>query len=531
MQFLRLFSQTRREVPADLSIVGQQWLARAGYIQPLEGGLVALLPLGELALRRLEGQIRQGLMGLGAMELGLPAENSGFWLFFELARSHLRSYRQLPVFLYRSGWQDLPGVGHACGLLGGRAAWGVEVFSLTGSQNPLTGEGKEGVEEVLERFFASCRLPVESAEDLSSAREMIGRSWFYPHPAGDEEWLSCDGCGYSATPAAAQFRRPQAAEEAPAPLERVATPGCKSIAALAAFLGIPESRTAKAVFLTLNESKLVFAVVRGDREVNEMALRRVLGSDRVRPATEDEIRAVGAVPGYASPVGLNGALVVVDVEVTQSPNLTAGANEEGYHLRNVCFGRDYTADLVAEIALATEGDACPRCGGSLRAQKGFSLAESRGYSPEFAAEQGVRFLNESGKSMPPRVKMHRFYLTRTLGGLAEEHHDGNGLILPEAAAPFRVQVVVLDSKKPEVAAMARALEQTLAGMGMEALVDDRPESPGVKFNDADLIGLPLRVTVSERAIQQGGVEVKWRARHERWILRLEEVPGLLQERI
>mgnify|MGYP000224062721 CR=1 FL=1 len=530
MQFLQLFSQTRREVPADLSIVGQQWLARAGYIQPLEGGPVALLPLGELALRRLEGQIRRGLMGLGAMELGLPSGRPALPMVFELARSHLRSYRQLPALLYRTGWQSSSGLSHACGLLGERAAWGVEAFSLSGSQNPPPGEGKKEMEEMLERFFASCRLPVESAEDLSSAHEVTGRTWFYPHPSGEEQWLGCEGCGYTATPAAARFRRPPALEEAPAALERVATPGCKSIAALAAFLGIPESRTAKAVFLTLNESRLVFAVVRGDREVNEVALRRLLGSDRLRPATEDEIRSIGAVPGYASPVGLKGALVVVDVEVTHSSNLTAGANEEGFHLRNVCFGRDFVADLVADIALASAGDACPHCGSPLLARRGFSLAESRSYSPEFAAEQGVRFLNESGQSVPPRVKMDRFSLARTLGCLAEEHHDGNGLVLPEAAAPFLVQVVVLDSKKPEVAAMARALEQTLTGAGIEALVDDRPESPGVKFNDADLIGLPLRVTVSERAIGQGGVEVKWRARPEKWILRPEEVPGLLQAR-
>lgn len=530
MQFLRLFFQTRREVPADLSMVGQQWLVRAGYIQPLEGGLVALLPLGELALRRLEGQVRRGLASLGAMELGLPAEKPGLPMVFELARPHLRSYRQLPALLYRSGWQGSSGLGHACGLLGGRVAWGVEAFSLAGSQNSLPGEGKEEVEVMLERFFASCGLLVESAEDLSSAHEVIGRTWFYSHPAGEEQWLCCKGCGYSATPAVAKFRRPPALDEAPGPLERVATPGCKSIAALAAFLGIPESRTAKAVFLTLDESKLVFAVVRGDREVNEMALRRVLGSDRLRPATEDEIRSVGAVPGYASPVGLRGALVVVDVGMTRSPNLVAGANEEGFHLRNVCFGRDFTADLIADIALASAGDACPGCGIPLSGQRGFSLAESRGYSPEFAAEQGVRFLNERGQSVPPWVKMYRFHLARTLGCLAEEYHDGNGLALPQAAAPFLVQVVVLDSKKAEVAAMARALEQALARAGIEALVDNRPESPGVKFNDADLIGLPLRVTVSERATQQGGVEVKWRARSEKWILRPEEVPGLLQER-
>lgn len=530
MRFVRLFSQTRREVPADLSVVGQQWLARAGYIQPLEAGPVAMLPLGELALQRLEGQIRRGLADLGAVELGLPAEKPGLAVVFELARSHLRSYRQLPLLLYRRGWQSSAGLGRACGLLGRGAAWGVEVFSLTGSQNHFSGEGKEKVEEMLERFYADCRLPVESAKDLSSAHELTGRTWFYPHPAGEEQWLWCEGCGYAATPAAAQFRRPLAVEEAPAALERVATPGCKSIAALAAFLGIPERRTAKAVFLTLNESTLVFAVVRGDREVNEVALRRVLGSDRLRPATEDEIRAVGAVPGYASPVGLKGALVVVDVEVAQSPNLTAGANEEGFHLRNVCFGRDYSADVVAEIALAAPGDACLQCGNPLQSRRGFSLAEVRGYSSEFAAEQGVRFLNESGQSVSPWAKAYRFYLARTLGCLAEEHHDGNGLALPEAAVPFLVQVVVLDSKKAEVAAMASALEQTLAGLGMEALVDDRLESPGVKFNDADLIGLPLRVTVSERSIQQGGVEVKWRARPEKWILRLEEVPRLLQER-
>ena len=366
-------------------------------------------------------------------------------------------------------------------------------------------------------------LSVQGGEYLPGAGVQTGQAWLFAHPAGEETLIQCEECGYSAAPSAARFQRPAAQPQAPAPVESVATPNCKTIAALAQLLEIPEARTAKAVFLTTEETRLVFAMVRGDRDVNLAALRRLLGAELLRPATDDEIRAVGAVPGYASPLGLRGARVIVDREIPETPNLVAGANQEGFHLRNVNYGRDYSAEQVAEIAQARAGDACPECGEALVEVRGVQLASALRFSPEYSAAAGLGYIDETGKNRPPLLESYRLDLTRALGCLAEACCDEKGLRLPDAAAPFPIHIVVLDAKNAEVMAAARDLEARLLAGGVEALVDDRPDSPGVKFNDADLIGLPVRLTVSERALRQGGVELKRRGDDTKTIVNLDQV--------
>jgi prolyl-tRNA synthetase len=516
MRFNQLFIQTRREAPADLDLRGQQMLVRAGYIQPLNEGLYALLPLGQRSLRRLEARLESELGNLGGVSVDLPLEN-GTAAVREIARSHLRSYRQLPVLLYSAGWRMDETQRRGGGLLGARASRVLECYIM--EHDPVRQEQLSA--EIAGSFLGLLRelgLGVLGGEYLTGAGVETGQVWLFPHPAGEETLLQCEECGYSAAPSAARFQRPAAPAEALASLEPVDTPNCKTIAALAQLLGIPESRTAKAVFLTAEETRLVFAMVRGDRDVNLAALRRILGADNLRPATDEEIRAVGAVPGYASPVGLRGARVIVDREIPETPNLVAGANQEGFHLRNVNYGRDYTAERVAEIAQACAGDACPECGEALVEVRGVRLASAQRYSPEYSAAAGLGYIDDTGKNQPPLLESYRFDLTRALGCLAEACCDEKGLRLPDAAAPFPIHIVVLDARNAEVQAAARDLDARLLAAGVEALVDDRPDSPGVKFNDADLIGLPVRLTVSERALKQGGFELKRRGEENKEII-------------
>jgi prolyl-tRNA synthetase len=280
------------------------------------------------------------------------------------------------------------------------------------------------------------------------------------------------------------------------------------------------------------EDKFVFAVVRGDMEVNETKLANAIKAKSLRPATEAEIIAVGAVPGYASPVGLKNALILVDEAVTTSPNLVAGANEDGYHLLNVNYGRDYNADLVTDLVSAGEGDACIQCGSPLRAVRGVEVGNIFKLGTRYSDSMGCTFLDKDGNEKPVIMGSYGIGSGRLLACIAEEHHDEKGLIWPVSVAPYQVHLVSLTGKgDPNTLQHADQLYADLQAGGIEVLYDDREESPGVKFNDADLIGLPLRLTGSERAFKQGGVEFKRRDSPEKIIVPKDKVISTVIEEL
>ncbi len=536
MRFDRIFTRTQRETPAGLDLPGQQFLARAGYFQPLSGGRTALLPLGQRAVEQLAGQITTGLKELGGLEVRFAGE--GLAGLSELCRSHLRSHRQLPTVLYRRATLEFDAARRGNGLLSARSREVLEVFHLNSTpaeMEPLS----ENLSMALLGPLAALGVPLETGLGDFGPGGETANEWLWAHPAGEDHLLQCAECGYTAVPAAAAFGRPPADPEEALPVEKVATPECKTIAELARFLQISESRTAKAVFLTAlfnnldqpPREELIFAVVRGDREVNETALRRLTGCDRLTPASEEAIRACGAVPGYASPVGLKGVRVIVDSEIPGTPNLVSGANEAGFHLLHVNFGRDYTADLIADIALAQPGAPCPECGGTLSAQTGFILAGSRRMSTDDSRARELTFLDETSHPLPVRIEMYRLDLSRTLGCLAELNHDTYGLRLPPGAAPFPVQLVILPGKDGSALAAGLSVEAALQAAGLETLTDERAESPGVKFNDSDLVGMPLRITVGERSLKQGGVELRRRGEAQGRIVPLDEIAAAVKNEL
>jgi prolyl-tRNA synthetase len=318
-------------------------------------------------------------------------------------------------------------------------------------------------------FLARLAIPVIRGEEGEV---------FFAVPTGSAEVLQCPACNYAARREIARFKKQIFSTEEPLPPEKVATPGCNTIESLATFLGIPKERTAKALMFTRPaDGKFVFVVMRGDLQLSQSKLVKRVGP--VRPATAEEIAAVGAAPGYASPIGLKDALVAVDDLIPGSPNLAAGANESGYHLKNVNYGRDYRAEIVADLALAGAGDTCPNCTGGLKSVDAEMLADGSGY--DFNA---------------------------ILTAMAEVHHDDAGLTLPAAAAPFDVYLMNLPGKELDTDASAEELYADLQREGISVLYDDRDERAGVKFNDADLIGPPLRVTVGEKNLRAGMVELK-----------------------
>lgn len=325
---------------------------------------------------------------------------------------------------------------------------------------------------------------------------------FFALPAGKAKVLRCPSCKYAARQELARFKRESPPEEESLPVEKVFTPDCHTIEALARFLNIPTRKTAKAILLTrLSDEKLVFVVVRGDMQLSEAKLRQQIGN--FRPATFEEISASGAAAGFASPIGLKDTLVVADELIPLSPNLVAGANEEGYHLLNVNYKRDYTAKIIADVVEATPGDVCPICDGKLELFKADLIAE---------ANDGI-------------VKLHP---PEMLLALAETHHDDNGLVFPIPAAPFDIYLIVIPGKELDTVSVADEMYETLQNQGVAILYDDRDVRAGVKFNDADLIGPPIRITIGERGLQAGNIEVKLRTSEEKESVRLEQAANTIR---
>ncbi|MGB3681611.1 MAG: His/Gly/Thr/Pro-type tRNA ligase C-terminal domain-containing protein, partial [Rubrobacteraceae bacterium] len=269
------------------------------------------------------------------------------------------------------------------------------------------------------------------------------------------------------------------------------------------------------------------AVVRGDMDVNETKLANTVGATELRPARPEEIRARGAEPGYGSPLGVEGAFVIVDDAVAESPNLVAGANEEGFHYLNVNLGRDYEADAVADIAAAEDGSACPVCGRSMRTERGVEIGNIFKLGTRYTEALGANFLDAEGRQKPVIMGSYGIGVGRLLACVAEEHNDENGLIWPISIAPYQVHLVALDSLEDR----ASQLYEDLRSVGVEVLYDDRQESLGSKFKDADLIGMPVRLTLTTRSLENGGVEIKDRRTGESSVVPVEEVVGTVREKI
>ncbi|HEY7970541.1 MAG TPA: proline--tRNA ligase, partial [Candidatus Limnocylindrales bacterium] len=358
------------------------------------------------------------------------------------------------------------------------------------------------------------------------------REFMVLNPAGEDVLVLCEACGYAANRQVARIERPAAATEEPGALDEVATPGTTTIASLAAFLEIPETRTAKAAFFLTGDGRLVTAIVRGDLDVNETKLSNAVGaSTGIRPATVEEIKAAGMEPGYGSPIGAHDTVVVVDELVARSPNLVAGANKEGIHYRNVNVGRDFTPDMTADITNAREGDPCPTCGKPVILRNGIEVGNIFKLGTKFSDAAGATYLGEDGKEHPIVMGSYGIGVGRNVACIVEEHHDEKGIAWPEEVAPYAAHLVAIGANKdPRVTEVAERLHQVGedAGYWRHILYDDRDESPGVKFTDAELLGMPWILTVSPRSLAAGGVEVTNRATGERSTRPVEEVEALIR---
>ena len=544
MRYSRMFGKTLRDAPAGTETASAGLLVRAGFVRQLGAGIHSYLPLAVRSLAKIEAIIREEMERIECFELSMPVvqpadlwQETGRWakigdellrftdrgdrqmvlamtheeVATDLVRREVRSYRQLPVqfFQIQTKFRDEPRP--RAGLLRGREFIMKDAYSFHTDAEDLQ-RFYDACHDAYLRAFRRCGLPVIVVE---SAAGIMGGSgsheYMHESASGEDVLLVCPNADYAANREVATTTWP-AGSDAPLPMEEVATPNATTIEAVASFLGVGTDRTAKAVFYDA-DGQLIFVTIRGDVKVNEVKLATLLNARSLQPASEALIRAGGAVPGYASPVGLTDVIVVADLSA-RAPNLVAGANREGYHLRNVNLGRDYQPTHLADIALVEAGAPCPVCGAPLIETRGIEVGNIFKLDTMYSGPLSATFLDEHDVEHPIIMGSYGFGVSRMLAAIAEQHHDDRGLVWPVTVTPFDVHLVVLGADET-ARALANAVEELLTDAGIDVLYDDRDESAGVKFADADLIGIPLRLTVSPRSIKAGGIEVKLRHKDPR----------------
>lgn len=571
MRMSQLFGVTLREPPTGTEAVSHQLLLRAGYIRQLGQGLFSYLPLARRSMTNIERILREEMARIGGQEITMPVVHpaevwkaTGRWyavgpemarfldrkeremvlamtheeVVAQLCLSEIRSYRQLPLLVYhlQTKFRDDPRP--RAGLIRVREFTMKDSYSLDADEAGLDRQYQAHYQAYF-TIFGRCKLPVIAVgSDVGMMGGSQAHEYMYLTPVGEDTLVICDACGFAANRQVAGFAKPKLAPEAPRSLEEVATPETPTIEALAQFLGVPKTRTAKAVMLIAGHEEsggtreeFIFALIRGDMEVNETKLANAVNADWLRPATEAEILAVGAVPGYASPIGLSGITVVVDDALPDSPNLAIGANRAGYHLLNANIPRDITPHVVADIAAAADGCACSVCGAVLRAVRGVEVGNIFKLGTRYTQAVGATYLDASGVEQPIVMGSYGIGVGRLLACVAEEHHDERGLCWPISIAPYHVALVALAGRNPDVRVVADRLYAELQAAGVEVLYDDREERAGVKFADADLIGLPLRVTISANTLARGSLEIKRRTASQAELAPLDDAIRHVQEQL
>jgi prolyl-tRNA synthetase len=558
MRLSHLFFASLRDDPAEAEMVSHKLLVRAGYIRQLGAGIYTLLPLGYRVQRRIEQVIREEIDRIGGQEMEMPVvhpaelwKESGRYakigpelvrfkdrggrdmvlamtheeVVADLLRDLVKSYRQLPAIVYhfQTKFRDEPRA--RGGLIRVREFVMKDSYSLDADEAGLDASYRAH-HEAYTRIFERLGLPtVAVGADVGIMGGSLAHEFMVLNEHGEDTLVLCDACNYAANQQIARVGVAEPDAEEPLPTEEVATPESDTIASLAALLGVGTDRTAKAIFYVTGDGRLITAIVRGDFEVSETKLANVVEAVRgLRIATAEEIKAGGMEPGYASPIGAHDTTVVVDELAARSPNLVAGANRHGFHLRNVNVGRDFTPDLVADIVNAREGDACPNCGEPVHLAKGIEVGNIFKLGTDFTEKLGATYLAEDGSRHHVVMGSYGIGLGRAMACIVEAHHDEKGIAWPEAVAPYAVHLVALGAgKDPAVAEAADGLYRRLSGAGLEVLYDDRDESAGVKLTDAEMLGMPTIVTISPRSLAAGGAEVTKRATGERWVQPIADI--------
>ena len=546
MRTSQLYAPTLREVPAEAEVISHKLMLRAGMIRKAAGGLYTYLPLAWRTIRKIEQIIREEMDAAGGQEIAMPIvqpselwKETGRWEVYgdemfrvndrhgrefclgptheemvtSIVRDEVRSYKQLPLMLYQIQNKYRDEIRPRFGLMRGREFIMKDLYSFDKDEEGMRVSYKK-MYDAYTNVFTRCGLTFRPVEADNGAIGGGGSHEFTVlADAGESSIAYCEKCDYAASDEKAELKIIRSAQEEALPLEKVATPGTKTIALVADYLKVPVEKTVKAVAYQTEKDEVVLAFVRGDHEVNEVKVLNAVGAIALRMADEAAIRAVSGEPGFMSPIGVKkGTKVVVDATVMEMVNAVAGANEPDAHYKNVTPKRDFNAaePIVTDIRLVQEGDPCPRCGAPLKMTRGIEAGQVFMLGTKYSEALHATFLDESGKEKPLVMGCYGIGVGRTMAAAIEQNNDKDGIIWPRAIAPFEVVVVPVNAKVPEQLELAEKIYGELKAAGIDALLDDRKERAGVKFKDCDLIGYPLRITVGPKAVEEGKIELRVR---------------------
>ncbi|MGI6038197.1 MAG: proline--tRNA ligase [Limnochordia bacterium] len=559
MRMTAALMPTLRETPAEAEIVSHQLMLRAGYMRRTAAGIYTYLPLGYRVLKKIMNIIREEMDAAGGQELLLPIlqpaelwHETGRWddygeemfqlrdrhgrsfclgptheeLITALVRVDVSSYRQLPLLLYQIQNKYRDEVRPRFGVIRGREFIMKDLYSFDTDEAGLDISYKK-MYEAYKKIFGRCGLDtIPVLADSGAIGGSTTHEFVVLAPGGEATVVYCDACGYGANVEQARCVQPPQWEEEPLALEKLSTPGAKTIAEVSAFLDVPAQRLIKTLIYKVEGGDYVAALVRGDHEVNEIKLASLLGVRNLEPADPEAIETVTGGPvGFCGPVGLKIRLIA-DYSVAAMANGITGGNEEDIHLGNVNMGRDFQAHVIGDIRNAQGGDPCPQCGAALQADTGIEVGQVFKLGTKYSEALKATFKDEKGQEQPILMGCYGIGVTRTMAAIIEQHHDEHGIKWPVSVAPFQVHLIPLGANELTV---AEDIYQRLVDKGLEVLLDDRNERPGVKFKDADLIGIPLRVTIGAKGLAQGVVELKHRHSGEEERIPLEEIDTRLAQ--
>ena len=565
MRYSQYLLPTLKESPADAEIVSHQLMTRAGMIRKVAAGIYNYMPFGLRSVRKVEEIVRQEMNRAGAIECLMPMANpaelwqeSGRWekygkellrfkdrketdfcmgptheeVVTDIVRHTVKSYRQLPLNLYQIQTKFRDEIRPRFGLMRGREFLMKDAYSFD-LDDAGADAAYQKMYQAYRRIFQRCGLKFRAVEADSGA---IGGNFSHEFmvlaESGEDGIVSCNHCEYAANVEKAEIRcSDQSLPSGTKNLEKVATPGQKTIAEVAAFLNIAPNQLVKTLIVQTSNDELVAVLLRGDRELNQIKLLNLLGCDWVVMAEEAEVvKATGAPTGFAGPVGLP-LRILADNEVRQLRDFVVGANEKDQHYLGANLERDFKVDGFADLRQAVGGDPCPRCAGQLESWRGIEVGHVFKLGTKYSEAMNATVLDDQGQARTLIMGCYGIGIGRTVAASIEQNHDENGVIWPMPIAPFQVLVVILNPNDDALRLAAEKLYAELLELGVEVLLDDRDERPGAKFKDADLIGIPLRVTVGARGLKEGQVELKSRASDELEMLPLAEAAQLLHAKV